>query len=539
MKKLLAIIFAIGIVASADATVDVAGCNVRGGWPGAQYGQMQLMLQDAVPCYGYTGVTGGIFVLQDTPSISTPNFMNNGGAGTGYFTVDGNVFGQHVTNYHVIQTPDGTLAFQAGNAADPTNYYKNTSHNFSNKDGSVLYSKIISTGIKVYSAGQVAGVGSVLLTMPSTASDFSWNFPAANVNLATTGGTANYLKQTTVGGPITSSAVSAGEVAGGQALTTGAADANVIITLGGTPSLALLQGASITLSWSGQLSVARGGTGLGTLTAHAIQIGNGTGSLTQLALGTANQVLHGNAAADPTWSAVASADMNITTTSCTNQFVTAISAGGVGTCTTDTLASAQHANQGTTTTLLHGNAAGNPSFAAVSLTADVAGILPVANGGAGSSLGPGKPFLYATLTSNQNVTSATVTKVTLTAITDSGSYYSSGVYTPLVAGTYQVCYTMTAQATLWASLSNNTQALVSKNGLAGGAGTTLVTGYGDNVSTTAPTSTISGCAIVAMNGSTDTLELDAYVGATTAPAVTGGTGLSQGLTSLTIMRIGP
>lgn len=39
-------------------------------------------------------------------------------------------------------------------------------------------------------------------------------------------------------------------------------------------------------------------------------------------------------------------------------------------------------NQGTTTTVLHGNAAGNPAFSAVDLTADVTGVLPGANGGA-------------------------------------------------------------------------------------------------------------------------------------------------------------
>lgn len=72
-----------------------------------------------------------------------------------------------------------------------------------------------------------------------------------------------------------------------------------------------------------------------------------------------------------TSSKVVSADMNITPTSCTNQFITAIGATGIGTCTTDTLASAQHANQGTTTTLLHGNAAGNPTFGSV-VTADIA-----------------------------------------------------------------------------------------------------------------------------------------------------------------------
>jgi hypothetical protein len=40
---------------------------------------------------------------------------------------------------------------------------------------------------------------------------------------------------------------------------------------------------------------------------------------------------------------------------------------------------------GTTTTVLHGNAAGAPTFGAVSLTADVTGTLPVANGGTGAA----------------------------------------------------------------------------------------------------------------------------------------------------------
>jgi hypothetical protein len=81
--------------------------------------------------------------------------------------------------------------------------------------------------------------------------------------------------------------------------------------------------------------------------------------------GTTTTVLHGNAAGNPSFGSVVSADLNITTTTCTNQFLTAISSSAGGTCTTDTLASAQHANQGTTTTLLHGNAAGNPSFGSV------------------------------------------------------------------------------------------------------------------------------------------------------------------------------
>jgi hypothetical protein len=56
--------------------------------------------------------------------------------------------------------------------------------------------------------------------------------------------------------------------------------------------------------------------------------------------GTTTTVLHGNGAGNPSFGSVVSADLNITPTSCTNQFVSAISAGGVGTCATVSLASA-------------------------------------------------------------------------------------------------------------------------------------------------------------------------------------------------------
>ena len=73
------------------------------------------------------------------------------------------------------------------------------------------------------------------------------------------------------------------------------------------------------------------------------------------------------------------------TGSCTNQVLTAISDSAAATCSTLTLASAYFANQGATTTLLHGNAAGNPSFSAVVLTTDVSGTLPAGNGGTNCS----------------------------------------------------------------------------------------------------------------------------------------------------------
>jgi len=42
-------------------------------------------------------------------------------------------------------------------------------------------------------------------------------------------------------------------------------DTNITLTLGGTPTASLINAVSITAGWSGTLSAARGGTGVGTL----------------------------------------------------------------------------------------------------------------------------------------------------------------------------------------------------------------------------------------------------------------------------------
>lgn len=70
---------------------------------------------------------------------------------------------------------------------------------------------------------------------------------------------------------------------------------------------------------------------------------------------------------------------------------------------------------GTTTTVLHGNAAGAPSFAAVSLTADVSGTLPVGSGGTGTttSTGTGSVVLSATPTFTGSPVLATPSATTL------------------------------------------------------------------------------------------------------------------------------
>jgi hypothetical protein len=53
-------------------------------------------------------------------------------------------------------------------------------------------------------------------------------------------------------------------------------DTNVTLTLGGTPSTALLQATSITAGWSGTLAASRGGLGMSTVTDDTLAVANGT-----------------------------------------------------------------------------------------------------------------------------------------------------------------------------------------------------------------------------------------------------------------------
>jgi len=87
-------------------------------------------------------------------------------------------------------------------------------------------------------------------------------------------------------------------------------DTNVTLTLGGSPSTALLQATSLTLGWTGELSVARGGTGRASATEYAVICGGTTATGAQqsiVSVGTSGQVLTSNGAgALPTFQAIPS-----------------------------------------------------------------------------------------------------------------------------------------------------------------------------------------------------------------------------------------
>ena len=80
-------------------------------------------------------------------------------------------------------------------------------------------------------------------------------------------------------------------------------DTNVTLTLGGTPTTALLQATSLTLGWTGQLGLTRGGTNA-SLTASNGGIIYSTASAMAVLAGTATagQMLQSGASTTPAWS---------------------------------------------------------------------------------------------------------------------------------------------------------------------------------------------------------------------------------------------
>jgi hypothetical protein len=126
------------------------------------------------------------------------------------------------------------------------------------------------------------------------------------------------------------------------------------------------------------LTVPYGGCGQTTFTAYAVITGGttSTGNCQQVVgVGTAGQVLTSSGAgALPTWTSSGAGTVTNTTGNLTaNQIVI-----GNGVSDLKVLGSL-----GTTTQVLHGNAGGAPTFAAVTLSTDVTGTLAMINGGTG------------------------------------------------------------------------------------------------------------------------------------------------------------
>ena len=111
-------------------------------------------------------------------------------------------------------------------------------------------------------------------------------------NMTAVAGTAGqFLRRNTANTAYEFRTLQGGDIAGSELTKTD--DTNVQISLGGTPASALLQPVSLTMGWTGQLAVGRGGTGASTLT--GVLIGNGTSAVSGVA-GTSGQLLRRNVA---------------------------------------------------------------------------------------------------------------------------------------------------------------------------------------------------------------------------------------------------
>ena len=210
--------------------------------------------------------------------LTTPLSVAQGGTGVATFTANGLVYGAGTSSLSVTAagTTGQVLVGNTGSAPS--------------------WATLSGIGVTLFSAGTTG------LT-PSSAT--SGAITLAGTLIVANGGTGattltGYVKGSGTSALTASATIPATDISGGAALTK-TDDTNVTLTLGGTPASALLAATSLTLGWSGQLSVARGGTGASTLTANGVLYGAGTSAIAATAVGTTGQVLVGNTGAAPSW----------------------------------------------------------------------------------------------------------------------------------------------------------------------------------------------------------------------------------------------
>jgi len=217
-------------------------------------------------------------VSATTPIVFTP------GAGSAVFSHA--AIGPGGTHGSATQVPQFTLTAQGHiSAVTPITI-----------SGVTPASHVLATNVALGAEHTISGAaaGQVLRASSATAANFQ-ALPIGDTTgtlAATRGGTAqstyvtgdllfasatNTLSKRAIGASGTALRVSGGvPVWATPGALTKTDDTNVTLTLGGSPTTALLDATSLTLGWSGQLAVGRGGTGLSTLASGLIPFGAGT-----------------------------------------------------------------------------------------------------------------------------------------------------------------------------------------------------------------------------------------------------------------------
>ncbi len=292
-------------------------------------------------------------------------------------------------------------------------------------------------------------------------------------------GTANQVLTSNGAGALPSWQVAPG---GTPEALTKVDDTNVTLTLGGTPSTALLQATSITAGWTGELSVIRGGTGLAAVTAHYLMVGNGTSALALLApdatpgvplisqgvsadpvYGTA--VVAGGGTGNTTFTAYSvicagttatGAFQNVSGVGTSGQVLTSGGAGALPSWTTipgATSAALTKADD-TNVTLTLGGTPSTALLMATSITAGWTGQLSLTRGGTAASL----------TASNGGIVYSTATELAILAGTaTAGQMLQSGSSTAPAWSTSTYPATNAVNTLLYASSANVMAALATAN----------------------------------------------------------------------------
>jgi len=148
--------------------------------------------------------------------------------------------------------------------------------------------------------GVITAYSTTSMTVDVDSTGGSGTYAAWSISVAGIQGNSGLtVNTTTVSGGTTGNilydnAGTVGELA--PAALTKTDDTNVTMTLGGTPTTALLKAASMTLGWTGQLAVSRGGTGLSAGTSGGIPYFSSTSAMTSSALLTQYGVVYGGGA---------------------------------------------------------------------------------------------------------------------------------------------------------------------------------------------------------------------------------------------------
>lgn len=304
---------------------------------------------------------------------------------------------------------------------------------------------------------------------------------------------------------------------------------------GATPSLTLATSVTGILKGNGTaISAATSGTDYAPATSGtSILYGNGAGGFSNVTIGSGLSFTGGTLASTSAGGTVTSVAMTVPsflsisgspiTTSGTLAVTLSgtalpVANGGTG-LTSYTTGDLLYASGTTTLSKLADVATGNalisggvgvaPSWGKIGLTTHISGVLPVANGGTGDSTGP---VFFVGRSTDQAISNAIDTVVLFNSITfDITTAYASasGRFQPAVAGYYQI----------------NANLLLSGSGISAGSGTILKNGGGFArmgtlfVTFTGLPFALSGSCVVYLNGSTDYVQISAYITAASSNAV--------------------